>query len=91
MSDEVAAQVRALDEQFQRLTGREGFGWASQPTPGSWRIAFGDGTVVTSWPQAHVYMTELVRLARDEPDNLPYPFDQPLTPEQDLRVINGWQ
>lgn len=82
--------AQELDRIFQRLTGREAFGHVSQPTPSTWRIAFGDGTVCTSPREARDYMQTLLWLAQNRPAKLPYPFDQELTPEQDLRVINGW-
>lgn len=82
--------IKQMDERFQRLTGREAFGYASQPTPTTWRITFADGTVCTSMRDAQDYMSSLVWLAANQPGKLPYPFDQELTPEQDLRVINGW-
>jgi hypothetical protein len=40
--------------------------------------------------EGHAYMVGLLATATNDPANLPYPLDQELTPEQDLRVINGW-
>lgn len=84
------ARIRELDEQFQHLTGREAYGHASQPTPGSWRITFATGVVCLSPEEAVSYMSGLLAVARHDPKQLPFPLDQELTPEQDLRVINGW-
>lgn len=82
--------IKEMDRRFQRLTGREAFGHISKPAHNVWRVAFGDGTVCTSMKDAQDYMSSLVWLAENNPGALPYPFDQELTPEQDLRVINGW-
>lgn len=92
MTDDEArfARIRELDEQFQHLIGREAYGHASQPTPGTWRIAFATGVVCLSPEEAESYMVGLLAVARQDPKQLPYPLDQELTPEQDLRVINGW-
>jgi hypothetical protein len=84
------ARVKELDEKFQRLTGREAWGHLSLPTPTQQRWTFADGTVVHSGEAARDYMSTLLYLAAVTPEKLPYPFDQELTPEQDLRVINGW-
>lgn len=89
-TDVQLAQIQQLDARFQRLTGREAFGYVSAPTPTSERWVFQDGSVCLSAQEALGYMTTLVELAANEPAKLPYPFDQPLSPEQDLRVINKW-
>lgn len=83
-------QLREMDEKFQRLTGREAFGYLSKPTPGTWRYVFQDGTISTTPAKAVDYMSTLLYLAAVSPEKLPPPWDQPLPPEHDLRVINGW-
>lgn len=80
--------IKAMDRQFQRLTGREAFGYISHPTSTQTRVVFHDQSVKLSLDEAHAYMRTL--LAEAEAGTLRYPFDQELTPEQDLRVINGW-
>jgi hypothetical protein len=80
--------IKDMDRTFQRLTGREAFGYISHPTPAQTRVAFHDGSVKLSLDEAHAFMRAL--LAEAEAGTLRYPFDQELTPEQDLRVINGW-
>jgi hypothetical protein len=79
------ARIRELDARFQRLTGREAFGYVSAPTPTSERWVFQDGSVCLSAREALDYMSTLVWLATNEPAKLPFPFDQPLPPERDLR------
>lgn len=90
MSDPLIAATKEMDARFQRLTGREALGYIAEPMRNQWRIAFGDGTVCTSPTEARNYMATLLALAESNPGELPYPFDQELTPEQDLRVLNGW-
>jgi hypothetical protein len=80
--------IKDMDHRFQRLTGREAFGYISHPTPTQTRVVFHDGSVKLSLDEAHAYMRAL--LGEAEAGTLRYPFDQELTPEQDLRVINGW-
>lgn len=80
--------IKDMDRRFQRLTGREAFGYVSAPTPAQQRFVFHDGSVKLSIDEAHSFMTSL--LAQAEAGTLSYPWDQELTPEQDLRVINGW-
>lgn len=84
------ARVREMDDKFQRLTGREAWGHLSIPSKGDERWTFADGTVCKSGPEARDYMATLMWLAADSPEKLPYPFDQPLEPSQDLRILNGW-
>jgi len=81
----VIDEIKALDAQFQALTGRQAFGHVSAPTPTSERWTFHDGSVFTKPQQAYVYMLGLLRLAESHPSLLPYPWDQPLGPGQDLR------
>ncbi len=83
-------KIKELDLQFQRFTGREAFGHVSSPTPTSRHYTFATGEVLTSDAEALGCMLILLDIAKTEPDKLPYPLDQELTPEQDLRVINGW-
>lgn len=78
--------MHELSQKFITLTGREAFNWVSEPTPATTRVAFGDGTVCTSLFEAHDYLVFLVDVAENHPDQLPYPFDQQLTPAQDLRT-----
>ncbi len=88
MTESVLVEIRKLNEKFIALTGREAFGHLSQPTKTSQRWTFNDGTVWTQPKDAYNYMVSLVAQAATDPQNLPYPFDQPLTPEQDLRVTD---
>lgn len=83
--DDWLNRIKALNDQFIALTGREGYNWTARPTPTTWKIAFGDGTVKTSPREGHDYMATLVWLAKNKPSDLPYPLDQPLPPEWDLR------
>lgn len=83
----VIARIKFMDEQFQQLTGREAFGYVSNPTPTTPRLTFHDGTVCLTYEEAHQHMYDLLDKAQNDPGSLPYPFDQELTPEQDLRLI----
>lgn len=89
MADDGYVELLALDRRFQQLTGREALGYVSHPTPTSTRVAFGDGSVCLSMDEARGYLARLVADA-EAGKPLPYPFEQELTPGQDLRVINGW-
>lgn len=75
-----------LNQEFIELTGREAFGYVAHPTPTTVRFTFGDGTVKTSAAEAYDYMSWLIDTARNRPQQLSYPFDQELTPAQDLRT-----
>ncbi len=88
--DAVFQEIHDLEMQFRRLTGREAYGYASKPTPGTWRIVFQTEVVCLTPQEALSYMTGLLAVARQDPANLPYPLNQELPPEQDLRVIHGW-
>lgn len=79
-------RIKDLDAQFITLTGHQAFGYVSQPTPTSTRITFQDGNVFLNEVEAYDYMAWLIDVARYRPKNLPYPFDQELTPEQDRRI-----
>lgn len=91
MSDDtLITEIQTLDREFQHLTGREAFGYVSQPTKTTTKVVFQDGHVCLTMAEGHAYMAGLLTTATNDPANLPYPLDQELTPEQDLRVINGW-
>jgi hypothetical protein len=78
--------IRRMNAEFIQLTGREAYGYVSQPTPTTPRIVFQDQHVCLSMHEAHAYMATLLALAQNDPSTLPYPFDQELTPAQDLRT-----
>jgi len=84
--DRLIAEIKAMELEFQQVTGREAFGYISKPTPGTARIVFQDGTVHTDFTEARAYMASLLTIAQNDPSKLPYPLDQELTPEQDLRL-----
>lgn len=89
--DALIAQIKTMDREFQHLTGREAFGYVSKPTKTTTKVVFQDGHVCLSMPEGHAYMTRLLATAVNDPAKLPYPWDQDLPPEQDLRLIHGWK
>lgn len=88
--DGVMRRVWELDSEFRRLTGREGFGYVSNPGPNSSRYVFQDGTVVTKPELALSHMQALLSTARANPADLPYPLDEELPPGQDRRGDEAW-
>lgn len=89
--DTLITEIKTMDREFQHLTGREAFGYVSQPTKTTTRVVFQTGHVCLSMAEGHAYMVGLLATAKNNPADLPYPLDQDLAPAHDLRVIHGWQ
>lgn len=74
--DYLIAKIKEMDDEFQQLRGKPAFGYVSAPTETSERITFQDGTVKLKMVDAYAYMTELLELARTNPDKLPWPLNE---------------
>jgi hypothetical protein len=80
--EDLIKDIHRMDDEIAEIIGRPVYGYTSKPTPTTTRVVFGNQHVCLSMAEGHAYMTSLLATAKHNPAELPYPFNEPLTPEQ---------
>lgn len=70
MTIDIHQQVRDLCAEVGKITGQDPYGYTAEPSPGSLRLTFQDGTVCLSYDQALNHALWLLNEARG--GRLPY-------------------